>query len=340
MTENSGSTTIPTRREAFYHQTSGTIMVQVSDNSIRRGLVSCLTVLAVLNVAFPGCLTTSMIEEKAAGEPKEGVYFALSASVDAYEITRWWDSGRETLSVPRRDLPWGCNTARFFLNDPTHELQIAQPVSANWVTGERLPLPDDGYPPCALLVTYGSFSEPQALEGLSVSSATGLVATGERKQPTQAAWALAPAGLAADVFLFVGALVTMPVWAPVGLIAESSAANEKREQDAEAKGALPPLVAACWTAMESAMEKGGSSNPDQPFVRFEWVPGRANAYAVATANEVFSDDKPVSIDARVTLSQGRVQFRIGNWGSLWTDADVECGLQAGEVVATCVKPRK
>jgi len=246
-------------------------MVQISGTSIRRGLLSCLTALAVLNAALPGCLATSMIEGKAAGEPKGSVYFTLSASVDAYEITRWWDSGQETLSVPRRDLPAGCNIARFFLNDPTHELQIAQPTSAKWETGVRLPLPDDRYPPCAILVSYGSFSEPQVLEGVTVSSAAGLVATGERKQPNQAAWALAPAGLAADVFLFVGALVTMPVWAPVGLMAESSTANEKREQEAEAKRALPPPVAACWTAIESAMEKGGSSNPGQPFVGFEWV---------------------------------------------------------------------
>jgi hypothetical protein len=278
-----------------------------------------------------------MINHIAMGEPKEGVYIALSASVNAYEITRWWGYDQDTLSIQRCDLPAGCYTARFFLNDSAHELQIAQPASANWVTGVRPLLPDDSYPPCALLVSYGSFSEPRALEGVAVTSAAGLVATGERKQPVPAAYALVPVGIVADFYLFVGAVVTMPVWAPIAIMSQSSAANEKRE----AKGALPPSVAACWTAIDSAMGKGGSSNPDQPFVGFEWVPGRENAYVLTTANEVFSDDKPVPIDARVTLSQGRVRFLIKNGGfPLWTDADVECGLRAGDVVATCVKLRK
>ncbi len=57
-------------------------------------------------------------------------------------------------------------------------------------------------------------------------------------------------------------------------------------------------------------------------------------------NEVFSDDKIVPIDTRVTLSQGRVRFLIENKGSIWTDADIECGLRSGDVVATCVKLRK
>jgi hypothetical protein len=284
-----------------------------------------------------------MIEKSAIGEPKEGVHFALSASLNAYEITRWWDSGQEIVSIPRRDLPEGCDSARFFLNDSAHEFQIARPASADWVTGVRPPLPDNSYPPCALLVSYGYFSEPSALEGVAVTSAAGLVATGERKQPNQAAWALAPAGVAADTFLFIGALVTSPIWAPIGLISESSAANEKRQQEAEAKSALPPPVAACWTAIDSAMEKGRSSKSDQPFVGFEWVPGIENAYVLTTDDEVFSEDKPVPIDTRVTLSQGRVQFLIKREGGsplLWTEADVECGLRAGDVVATCVKLRK
>jgi len=311
-------------------------MAEVSYASIGRGLLSCLTALALLSAILPGCLASGMIEKTATGEPKDGLHFVLSTSVNAYEITRWWGSNQETLSVPRRDLPPGCDTARFFLNDSAHELRIAQPAITAWVTGVRPPQPDDSCPPCALLVSYGSFSEPRTLEGVAVTSAAGLVATSDRKQPNPVAWALLPAGIAADFYLFIGAVVAAPVVAPIYIMYESSAANEKRE----AKGALPPPVAACWTAIDSAMGKGGSSNPDQPFVGFEWVPGRENAYVLTTANEVFSDDKPVPIDARVTLSQGRVQFRIENRGSLWTDADVECGLRAGDVVETCVKLRK
>lgn len=314
-------------------------------SSIGRRLLSYLTALALFSVTLPGCLATSMIEKNAIGEPKEGVYFALSASLNAYEITRWWDSGQETVSIPRRDLPEGCDIARFFLNDSTHELQITQAGSANWMTGFRPLLPDDNYPPCSLLVSYGSFSEPPALEGVAVTSAAGLVATSERKQPNQAAWALMPVGIAADFYLFIGGLVTMPVWAPIGLMSESSEANEKREQEAEAKSMLPRPVAACWTAIDSAMEIAGSSKLDQPFVGFEWVPGIENAHVLTTANETFSDDKPVSIDTRVTLSHARVQFVIKKEGGsplkfIWTDADVECGLRAGDVVATCVKLRK
>jgi hypothetical protein len=315
-------------------------MAEVSYTLIRRRLPSCLTAIVLLSATLPGCLAGAIIEKTAMGEPKEGVCFALSTSLNTYEITRWWGSGQETLSVPRSDLPAGCDTARFFLNDSVHELQIAQAANANWVTGVRPPLPDDSYPPCALLVSYGSFSEPQALDGVVVTSAAGLVATSDRKQPNPAAWALMPAGIVADFYLFVGGVVASPVLVPIAIMSESSAANEKLKQKAEAKSALPPLVDACWTAIDSAMEKGGSSNPDQPFVEFEWVPGRENAYVLTTANEVFSDDKPVPIEARVTLSQGRVQFRIENRSPLWTDADVECGLQAGDVVETCVKLRK
>lgn len=315
-------------------------MAEVSYTSIGRGLLSCLTALVLLSATLSGCLATSMIEKSALGEPKEGVRFCLSAGANAYEIARWWDAGKETLSIPRCSLPAGCDTARFFLNDSVHELQIAQPASAKWETGVRPPLPDDSFPSCALLVSYGSFSESPALEGVAVTSAAGLVAKSERKQPNPAAYALIPAGMAADVYLFVGAVVTMPVWAPISLMSESSEANEKREKKAEAKGKLSAPVAACWTAIDSAMEKPGLSNPHQPFRGFEWVPGRENTYVLTTANEVFSDDNRIPIDARVTLSQGRVLFLIRHGDSLWTDADVECGLRAGDVVATCVKLRK
>lgn len=46
------------------------------------------------------------------------------------------------------------------------------------------------------------------------------------------------------------------------------------------------------------------------------------------------------INGEITLHQGQVQFRIENKGFLWTDADAECGLLAGDVVATNVKLRK
>lgn len=308
--------------------------------SNRRRLMSSLIALALLTTTLAGCLAISLIDTIARGEPKEAGHFALSVSDNAYEITRWWDSSHKTFCISRRDLPEGCDTARFFLNDSAHELQIAQPATAEWVTRERPPLPYDSYPPCALLVSYGSFSEPPALEGVVVTSAAGLVTTSESQQPHPAAWALAPVGIVADIYIFIGALVTAPVWGPIGIMWENSAAKREQEAEAKAKAALPPPIAACWTAIDSEMEKGESSNPDQPFVGFDWNTSRENAYVLMTVNEKFSEDKPVAIDARVTLRQARVKFRIDSLGFRWTDADVECGLRAGGVVATRVKLSK
>jgi hypothetical protein len=78
-------------------------MAEVSYTSIRRRLLSCLTALALLSATLPGCLASGMIEKTAMGDPKEATYFALSASVNTYEITRWLPSGQETFSVPRND---------------------------------------------------------------------------------------------------------------------------------------------------------------------------------------------------------------------------------------------
>jgi hypothetical protein len=311
--------------------------------SMRHGFLRRLIALVLLIATLPGCLATSWNEYIIKGEPKETGHFALSTSANVYEITRWWAmsyGGKEALIVPRDILPVGCETARFFLNDSAHELQIAQPASANWITGDRPPLPDGKYPPCAILVSYGSFSELPALEGMAVTSATGLVATSERRQPHPAAWSLVPVTIVADVYIFIVALVTIPIWAPIGLITENSTAKREREAKEEKKGVLPPPVAACWTSIDNVMGKVGPTNPDHSFVAFAWASGLENAYTLTTVDEVFSHDKPVPIDARVTLRQGQVQFRIEDKGSLWTDADAECGLLAGDVVATNVKLRK
>lgn len=321
-------------------------MAPESVTSMRRGLLYRLTALALLSATLPGCLATSWVEKTAGGEPKEAGHFVLSASANSYEITRWWGAGpdtyqgMETVSVPRRDLPAGCETARFFLNDSAHELKIAQMVSANWVTAGRPPLPDDSYPPCAILVSYGSFSEPPPLEGVAVASAAGVVTRGERRHPHPVAWTLLPVGIAADVYIFLGALVTMPVWGPIGLMQEHGATKREREAKENGKGRLPLPVAACWTAIDSALKNGGGSNPVQPFVEFKWTPDVENAPVTATADGVFSDEQPVPIDARVRLRGGRVRFQVKHSDSLWTDADAECGLLAGAVVATRMILRK
>lgn len=318
-------------------------MVSRSAISMQQGYLRRLTALVLLIATLPGCLATSWNESIINGEPKETGHFALSTSANAYEITRWWATsygGKEALIVPRNKLPVGCETARFFLNDSAHELQIAQPAIANWITGGRPPLPDDRYPPCTLLVSYGSFSELPALEGVAITSATGLVATGERRQPHPAAWSLMPVTIVADVYIFLVALVTIPIWAPIGLMMENSTAKRELEAKGKKKRVLPLPVAACWTSIDNEMGKVEPTNPDHSFVAFAWASSSENAYTLTTADEVFSRDKPVPIDARVTLRQGQVQYRIENKGSLWTDADAECGLRAGDVVATNVKLRK
>ncbi len=303
-----------------------------------------LTIYALLSATLTGCLAASWVEATAKGEPKDAGVFALGTKGNAYEITRWWGAsqsppqGKETLIIPRRNLPVGCDTARFFVNDSVHELQIAQQESANWVTADRLPLSGNGYPSCTLLVSYGSFGEP-ALEGVAVSDAMGLVAKSERRQPHPAAWALLPVGIVADVYIFLGALVTMPVWAPIGLLMEKNSAKSEKETKDKEMASLPAPVAKCWRAIDKSLDKSMTSKPDQP-VRFKWAPEIDNAYNLAAVNEVFSDDKPVFIDTRVTLRQGCVQFPIKNMDFIWTDADVECGFRAGDVVSTRVQLRK
>jgi len=315
-------------------------MILRSSTSKRRGLCFRLIAFALIVTTSPGCLVTGIIEETAGGESKEAVHFILSASDSAYDITRWWSTGQETLTIPRHDLPESCESARFFLDDSAHELQIAQPIIAYWVARERPLLPDDNYPHCALLVSYGSFSELSAFEGVAVTSATGVIATNELKKPQPAAWILAPVAIGADVFIFLVALVTIPVWAPIGLILENSEAKREQKAKEKEKEVLPPPVTACWTAIESVMEKHGPSNPDQPFNGFDWIPSKENAFVVTTTNEVFSENNPVPIDTRATLRQGRAKFQIEYRGSLWTAADIECGLQAGNVVAIRVNTHK
>lgn len=304
-----------------------------------RGWLSRLTALTLLGAACSGCIATDIIGKKAEGEPQKAATFILTASEGGYEVTRWWGGGQETLSIPRRDLPAGCETARFFLSDSAHELSITEAASATWVTEAAPPLPDNSYPLCSLLVSYGSFSAQPALEGAVVTSPTGIISTGERRTPQPAAWALAPAAIVADTFLFLGALVTLPIWAPIGLLSENVEQKHALEIKEKDKGALPAAVAACWTAIDREMEAGSTSQAKK-FVGFKWVPGTEHAYTLTTDNRTFSVDSPVPVDTLVILRRGLVQFRSGEMGFLWTAADAECGLLSGEVVATEVRPLK
>ena len=82
-------------------------MPEVSYTSIRHGLLSCLTALALLGATLPECLATSMIGKRAVSECEESVHFVLPATINVDEISRRWDIGQQALNVQKRDLTAG-----------------------------------------------------------------------------------------------------------------------------------------------------------------------------------------------------------------------------------------
>lgn len=300
-----------------------------SATSMTRGRLFRLAAVVTLAAMSNGCASMVLTEKIAVREePQESKAFFLTADENEYTVSRWWQwHGRdyETVTISRRDLPAGCETARFFLNGPTHELRITEPVRVPWLTGVTPPLPDENYPSCALLVSYGSFSGPPAFEGVAVTSSAGMVAKGERPRPRPAFWALTPALMMAEGFAMVGAFWTAPIWAPVALMS-----GQDKEKE---RSVLPPPVTACWTALDDKVKNGWFYDLDIKVTGFGWSSENENAYVLTTANELFSDDNSVSTDSRVTLRKGHLYFQ-----SIGADVEVECGLQSGSVVAIRVSP--
>jgi len=285
-----------------------------------------LSAIVVLAAILNGCASMAVSERIATREePQSSKCFFLTANENYYTISRWWVDDFESLSIKRSNLPAGCETARFFLMDSTHELRIMESASVPWLTWETPPLPDESYPPCALLVSYGSFSEPSKLEGVVVTSSTGTAAKGERPQPHPAVWALAPAAMMAEGYAMVGAFWTSPIWVPVALMS-----GQDKEKE---RSVLPSPVTACWVAIDEKVKNGWLFNSILKVTGFEWSSRKESAYLFTTTNEQFSDENPVPIDSRITLYKGRIHFR-----SIRTDADIECGLQSGNVVSIRVKP--
>lgn len=289
-----------------------------------------LTTLVTLCAMLSSCLSPKLIEE----EPKSIKTFVLTADEKNYKISRQWYSllakqCQENLTIPRNELPSDCKTARFFLNDSTRELRIAEPTFSRWVTGEPLPVLDNNYPPCSLLVTYGSFSGPPPFEGLAVISTKGLLAKDQRKIPRPADYALFPVAATGELFAIEAfmllSFITLPILLPVALISE----KKHRQRKEEEKKALPLAVAACWRAIDEEMENGGSTNPSKKFSGFDWNSKTENSYTLTTANEVFSEGNPLPIDSRVVLHQGKVNIL-----SIPTSVDIVCGLHAENVIAT------
>lgn len=300
-----------------------------STTTMGGGRLFRLTAIPIVIAVLNGCVSAAVIEEVSTREepPKVGKEFILTTDENAYTISRWWGTDHVALKIPRSDLPEDCKAARFFLNDLEHELRIAEPVNSDWVTEGHPPLPDDSYPNCSLLVSYGSFSGPPALEGVAVTSSAGLIAKDNRLKPKPSAWALYPFAAMAEGYAIVGSIWTLPIWGPIVYMSESS--EERKEKE---KNVLPSPVVSCWTAIDDEIMKDAFSDLDITFVGFEWSSKIENAYVLKTVSELFCEDKPVPVDSRVTLHKGRVKLR-----ELWTDADVECGLQSGNVVAIRVE---
>jgi hypothetical protein len=309
----------------------------ISNTRLRYRQLTFLAVLILLCITTYGCLATSAMEQIAEGEMKGGKYFILTVNDGEYEIIRLWHpSRRRTVSIKRSDLPAGCTKARFFLNELSTELLVARISYASWITGTKPPLPDERYPTCAMLVSYGSFSELPESEGVFITSIAGLVATGNREEPHPAAWALFPVSTAADFYLMVGGTLALPVLLPTAFILE----NQDNQLKEKTKNELPDSVVSCWAAINDAIEKRETSS-EYPLhlVRFEWKPVSENSYEQTSEAGIFSIDQPVLIDAKATLFHGSILFYPTDYSlhSFWTDADVECGLKDGNVVATYVR---
>ena len=123
--------------------------------------------IALVSLTQTGCIATAMVERTAAGEPVDRMYFSLTANGEAYQVHRSWGDGASadhhvdrSFSVSRKDLPPACGgRARFFVNDPEHELAISAWIAAAALTADRAPRPDDRQPPCSVLLAYGAFAD-------------------------------------------------------------------------------------------------------------------------------------------------------------------------------------
>jgi hypothetical protein len=289
-----------------------------------------MAAVAMLN----GC--TNVVSNIAHGEGYNEINtFILTTRANEYIISRFWGSeatSLRTITIPRNNLPAGCTSARFFLNDSDHELKVASYGTSSWTTWERPPLPDDIYPPCALLIALGTFSGSPAFDGVAITSVAGLVAKDEIAKPQPAAWSLLPVEFVADTFLLIGGGVTAIATLPI-LLSYVSYKNEELEKKMDE---LPPPVKACKAAIDEKI-----NNPDyigqvnNTFTGFVWYPLQENAYVFTKADELFSDDEPVSIDSRVLLFSASVSVNLKKV-TMWTDAEVDCGFQSGNIVATRV----
>jgi len=87
------------------------------------------------------------------------------------------------------------------------------------------------------------------------------------------------------------------------------------------------------------MNQGDPTNPGLRFGSFAWRATKAGAYLLTRGAATFGADPPVNVDAQVTLRFGRVTLR-NTAMDLTTDAEFDCGLVAGTVVASRIRLRE
>lgn len=260
-----------------------------------------MVVTVALAATLSGCISLDVSERVATREePAAAKTFLLTADDSAYTVSRWWPDDYETVTVKRQDLPADCPTPRFFLNDPEHELRLSAPATSPWVTGTTPPCPDDSYPPCALLVSYGHFSGPPELEGVAITTRSGLLAKGERIRPHPAVWALTPVAMVAEGYAMVGATLTLPLWGPYAYFSGEN--EEARVKDERSR--LPAPVTACWVAIEEKAYSGWSYVENIPVSGFTWSSAKEGAYTLEAGAAPGGSDR-AAVDARVTLHRGR-----------------------------------
>jgi hypothetical protein len=305
-----------------------------------------VAVIALVSLTQTGCIATAMVQQTAAGEPVDRMYFSLTANGEAYQVHRSWGDGASadhhvdrSFSVSRKDLPPACGgRARFFVNDPEHELAIGAWIAAAALTADRAPRPDDRQPPCAVLLAYGAFADSAPAGGVVATLPERVVAIDALQPAHPVLYALWPAAIVADTYLFTAACVlAIPAFIPA-LVVFKAMDRQARAVREKQEAALPPAVASCWSAAESGIRDGSLPAPAERFDTFRWDPDVANAYTLADATDNFGSDEAIAIDESVVLAGAHVQLR-GN-PEQWTDAQLVCGLSERRVVTTRLNLRE
>ena len=298
-----------------------------------------VSLLAGLSQA--GCIATGLLEQAAVGEPAGRTYITLTTNREEYQLHRSSQGSfvDRSLPLPRKALPAECGgSARFFLNGPEEEIAIGAWSTTAPLSADRAPHPDDRYPPCTVLVAYGTFADIIPAGGVVATLPAGVLAIDALRPGYPVLYVLWPAAFIADIYLGIGAGVAS-LAAAIPVLFTIKAMDYQARATREKQGAgLPPSVASCWLAAESGMKSFTLPEPAGRFDTFQWDPDVANAYTLDGTPGPFGPDEPIAIDERIALDGARVQ--VHGFSALWTDAQFVCGLLEGKIVATSLALRE